>query len=948
MLTQYQTQYFAHALTLQGSGGSIDTLSRSIANSRVDLNPHQIDAALFALRSPLSKGAILADEVGLGKTIEAGIVIAQRWAERRRRILLIVPASIRKQWAQELVEKFFLPVSILDTLTFNQLRKSGISNPFDQKNQIIACSYNFVAAKSLEISAIPWDLVVIDEAHRLRNVFKPTVKMTRRVAEAVKPAPKLLLTATPLQNSLMELYGLVSVIDPHVFGDQESFREQFIRAPSESKRNTALRSRLRPICTRTLRQQVVEYIPFTKRIPITQAFLPGDDEHLLYELVSDYLQREVLIALPSGQRTLLTLVLRKLLASSSFAIASTLRRLISRLEHIEAEQAIIDQEDLEGVDELEDELQEDEDPPADQGPIEEPTIDPALLKEELADLRRFAEMAEGIQSNAKGSALLQALRVALAKAVELGALRKAVVFTESRRTQLYLFEILSTNGYADQVVLINGSNSDEKSRQIYESWLSRHQGQPIITGSRPIDIKAAIMEYFRESATILLATEAAAEGVNLQFCSLVVNYDLPWNPQRVEQRIGRCHRYGQKHDVVVVNFLNRRNEADQRVFQLLSEKFRLFDGVFGASDEVLGAIESGVDIERRIARVYQDCRSPEEITAAFDALQRELDDQIQSRLLETRRAVLEHFDEDVTSRLHVHQDRTLESLSQRERCLLELTRAELDGQARFEPSRPRFHYKGARAPSGHYNFNWREAEVNGDIFYRQAHPLALSLIGDAISRKLPSAALTFDYTGYGSVIAPIQPLVGSAGWLELSKLTVEALGSDEFLVIAAMTDDGATLDEELCRKLMFLPAKGSPSVPKGSPPVFDPIRQAEIDRRVKQIDERNGRFFDEEVMKLDGWSDDLKQGLEREIKTIDVEIRDLRKTSSLAGSLQEKLEIQKNMRSLEGHRNRKRRELFEAQDAIDLKRDELIKGIESQLKQRRTVSPIFLIRWSLV
>jgi SNF2 family DNA or RNA helicase len=218
VLTQYQTQYFAHVLTLQGSGGSIDSLSRSIANSRVDLNPHQIDAALFALRSPLSKGAILADEVGLGKTIEAGIVIAQRWAERRRRILLIVPASIRKQWAQELVEKFFLPVSILDTLTFNQLKKSGISNPFDQKNQIIACSYNFVAAKSSEIKAIPWDLVVIDEAHRLRNVFKPTVKMTRRVAEAVKPAPKLLLTATPLQNSLMELYGLVSVIDPHVFG----------------------------------------------------------------------------------------------------------------------------------------------------------------------------------------------------------------------------------------------------------------------------------------------------------------------------------------------------------------------------------------------------------------------------------------------------------------------------------------------------------------------------------------------------------------------------------------------------------------------------------------------------------------------------------------------------------------------------------------------------------
>ena len=111
-------------------------------------------------------------------------------------------------------------------------------------------------------------------------------------------------------------------------------------------------------------------------------------------------------------------------------------------------------------------------------------------------------------------------------------------------------------------------------------------------------MRSALVDYFRDNGRIMIATEAAAEGINLQFCSLVVNYDLPWNPQRIEQRIGRCHRYGQEHDVVVVNFLNRRNEADKRVFQLLSEKFRLFDGVFGASDEVLGALESGVDIER--------------------------------------------------------------------------------------------------------------------------------------------------------------------------------------------------------------------------------------------------------------------------------------------------------------------------------------------------------------
>ena len=143
--------------------------------------------------------------------------------------------------------------------------------------------------------------------------------------------------------------------------------------------------------------------------------------------------------------------------------------------------------------------------------------------------------------------------------------------------------------------------------------MKQHAGTDRITGSPTADKRAALVEYFRDEASIMIATEAAAEGINLQFCNLVVNYDMPWNPQRIEQRIGRCHRYGQKYDVVVVNFLNKANAADVRVYQLLAEKFKLFDGVFGASDEVIGAIESGVDFEKRIVGIYQQCRTTEQI-----------------------------------------------------------------------------------------------------------------------------------------------------------------------------------------------------------------------------------------------------------------------------------------------------------------------------------------------
>ncbi len=947
MTTAYHSQYLAHVLTLKQASGSIDNISRSIANARVDLNPHQVEAALFSLRSPLSNGAILADEVGLGKTIEAGIVLSQYWAERHRKILIIVPAALRKQWQQELLEKFFLPSTILDGPVFRRLVTNGQPNPFDQQDQIVICSYHFASAKRAELSRIPWDCVCIDEAHRLRNVYRSSSKLARNIADAIGSVPKLLLTATPLQNSLMELYGLVSIIDDHVFGDATTFRETFVRAANEKKRNAALRQRIAPICSRTLRKQVTEYIPFTRRVPITQEFSPSNDEHRLYNMVSAYLQRDRLIALPASQRTLITLVLRKLLASSTFAISGTLRRLVERLENLSETYDLLGEDDLEDIDELQDEWTSDEEEQENSATNDIP-FDPKLLKEELAELRNFANLAESVTVNAKGEALIPALNAALDQSEQLGAQRKALIFTESRRTQQYLYDLLSANGYKDRLVLMNGSNNDPTSKEVYQQWLQQHQDDDQITGSRGVDVKAAIVEHFKNHATILIATEAGAEGINLQFCSLVVNYDLPWNPMRVEQRIGRCHRYGQKHDVVVVNFLNKRNAADQRVFQLLSEKFNLFDGVFGSSDEVLGALESGVDIERRIASVYQSCRTPEEITAAFDALQAELDEQIQNRMENTRQTLLEHFDEDVSDRLRVNRDRTLESLSEREQWLLMLTRIELDGQAEFDDSQPRFRYTGPHAKTGDYHLDWKQAETNGDHFYRPDHSLALRVIDQAITRNLPTAQIIFDYTGSGSVISILKPFVGKSGWLELSKLTVDSFETEEYLIFAAQSDDGQTLDAEMCRKLLLLPATLDSDEPAAAMPNLTELRQQDVDQHIKQVEQRNVKFFDEEVIKLDRWSDDLKNGLERQIKEIDKEIREARKAAALAQSLQTKLEGQKQIKALESNRNRKRRELFEAQDAIDVQRDELIGKIETQMQQRCRIKSIFNVKWRLL
>jgi SNF2 family DNA or RNA helicase len=222
LTTEYHAKLYAHELSKRHSVADAEKLAGALLDAQVDLNPHQVEAALFAFKSPLSKGAILADEVGLGKTIEAGLVVAQKWTEGRRRMLVVTPANLRKQWSQEVEEKFFLPTVILEARNYDKMKRDGVRRPFELKALVI-CSYQFAARHAEELMVIPWDLVIIDEAHRLRNVYRPDNRIGRTLKGALANVPKVLLTATPLQNSLMELYGLVSLIDDYAFGDAKSF-----------------------------------------------------------------------------------------------------------------------------------------------------------------------------------------------------------------------------------------------------------------------------------------------------------------------------------------------------------------------------------------------------------------------------------------------------------------------------------------------------------------------------------------------------------------------------------------------------------------------------------------------------------------------------------------------------------------------------------------------------
>lgn len=958
-LTDYHAKYFAHNLTRRCASDSVEKLAAALSDAQVDLNPHQIEAALFAFHNPFSRGAILADEVGLGKTIEAGLLLSQRWAERKRQLLIIVPANLRKQWSQELAEKFHLPSMILESRSFNEAVRAGNLNPF-LKNAVVLCSYQFARAKAPYLRQTAWDLIVIDEAHRLRNVYKSGAKIANAIKQAIAPFPKVLLTATPLQNSLLELYGLVSIIDDYAFGDFSSYRTRFARIGDETD-FTELKERLRPLCKRTLRRQVLEYVRYTNRHALVQEFVPTPDEQHLYDLVSDYLQRPTLYALPSGQRQLMTLILRKLLASSTYAITNTLEGLARKLESAAAAAEAVDAppEDLGGnwedLDELADEWDGDVEKPI----PERARLSPEQLTEltqEMALLREFHALAKSILKNSKGEVLLTALRRGFAAAAaaqknqgSATLQQKAVIFTESRRTQEYLFRILEQTEFARKIVLFNGANNDAQSKEIYRRWLDKHVGTDRVSGSPTADMRAALTDYFRDEAAILIATEAAAEGINLQFCNLVVNYDLPWNPMRIEQRIGRCHRYGQKFDVVVVNFLNKNNAADQRVYELLDEKFRLFNGVFGASDEVLGAVESGVDFEKRIAAIYQKCRTPEQISFEFDALQRDLEAEIGEKQQDAREKLLNNFDQEVVEKVRIQSRDYLDRFEER---LWKLTRHLLAPYARFEEREHSFMlernpFPGETIHPGPYRMGKTVEDANT---YRVGHPLAQRVLGRGKVLDLKPGEVVFRYRGTGKNIAILEPVVGKSGWLSVALCTIYSLEAEDRLILSGMTDHGTVLDEAQCHRLFDLPGedRGPTTPPHGVKTALERAVAQRVQELVESVATKNGHWFEIEMDKLDRWAEDRRSALRADLDDLDAAIREAKKAARLAPNLPEKLERQRALRQQEAKRNDAWRVFDEASREIERQKDMLLDEITQRLQQKTEQTNLFSMRWHLV
>lgn len=948
-ITNYQAKYYAHELQRSYANDHVGKLAGLLFDAQVEPKPHQIDAALFALQTPFLRGVILADEVGLGKTIEAGIVISQYWAERKRRILIIAPASLRQQWQQELVEKFYIPSTLIDAqaLKANTTLLKG--------DGVYIASYEFINAK-VNLFQGGWDLVVADEAHKLRNFYNgPKAKIANSVSEIMKWSQKsLLLTATPLQNRLEELYGLVSVFDPKYFYSLDAFKERYIKNRDDAMYDD-LADRVAQISKRTLRRDAEKYIKYTKRLPLTLKFRSAPEEQRLYTLVNEYLQRDDLFAFPASQRHLSALILRKRLGSSTYAVASTLENVANRLSD---ELAAGKRRDNRGGLFIDDELTYDEIEEFDAGPTAQTeTIEPTqteLIKAEIAELREYASLARSIKVNQKAVKLLDALEQGFDKLREIGAREKAIIFTDSTKTQEYITRSLTEAGWGEGLLLFNGSNNSPESNEIYRKWLEKNKDSDLITGIVSADKRKALVDYFRDEGKIMIATEAAAEGINLQFCSMLVNYDLPWNPQRVEQRIGRVHRFGQEFNVIVVNFSNEGNVAEERILELLSNKFHLFESVFGASDQVLGSIENGLDFEKQISSILNRCTTAAEINRAFKELEEKYATEISEELQNARAKVFDNLDPNVQDRLKHYEEESGEVLNKFERLLLSVTRHQLLDHADFSEDGKTFtlhHSPINDAPTGNYYFKSKPIEHAHQ--YRYASPLAQHVIDSATNLDTPQKHLSFSLSESERVPSAVKELAGHSGTLIVKKVTFGMKAkhddvSESYILATAIADNGKVLDAEYVADILSLHVTDESSTAPIDETVFTHHLDTQKNQLEKEVQTRNSKYYDQQEEIVYRNNLDQKAASEAKIHEFRKKEKDARLKSRQETDPLKQLEYKKEARKWEQRAEEEDDRARDERREASRKAEEYLDLIEESLKGNQKVEDIFTLTWEIV
>jgi adenine-specific DNA-methyltransferase len=865
--------------------------------ARIDPNPHQIDAVIFALRRLREGGCILADEVGLGKTIEAGLVIAQSMAEGAERVLLIVPKSLIGQWQNELLNLF------------------GIEAAEESSNFVAPGVYlvgrEFAGSERGSeplAAAPPFDLVAIDEAHEIfaglhkrygrDGVYDETADealMAHRVRAFLRGSPVLLLTATPMQNSLAELWGLVQYVEPTgtLLGDITTFREVFCGDDDRTLvpgQEHELQRRLSMVLQRTLRRQAQEFLdrPFTQRRCRLYEYEMSAGERSLYDDVTEYLLQPSLYAFAGSQRRLLLIGFHRRMASSIPALAASLENVAARLRRLRDGRGAEPASDLRDL--------EDEDDVAEQSEDRPEPLDRRGIESELARVVDFVARAHSLPHDAKARRFQDAIRVVLDLGSTGRGSGKAVVFTESITTQEYLRTLLLDMGLADSdVTLFRGTNDHARAKSAHERWL-QEEGRTLPPASRPrreVAIRLALVHEFRTRSKVLICTEAGAKGLNLQFCETVINYDLPWNPQRIEQRIGRCHRYSQQRDVTVVNFLAKDNETHRLTFEILSQKLDLFGKVLDASDVVLHeprtdapelvASALSLEFETDLRNIYSRSRTLDEVAREIAALRDRIAvrrEAYEREYARTSQIIESRFDADVRRVFKHLRERLPESLQRLDRDIAALVehylasrdvdfrRSARDGRVFFDVA------DDAVLPDG---IGGVRRFATGDAReLTDAQPLNLlhPLVRDAIAHAREWRGAPLQLHLPVDAPADLAALAGKAGVLAMARVDYAGFEPVQRLVPAAVVGDDSPVEPSLAAQIARLQAADDASLAVSvNPQVVDDAVDEAVFLDQREVERREQGHFEQAIGQLERFVDDKVMVCRRERAAISEKLR---------------------------------------------------------------------------
>jgi superfamily II DNA or RNA helicase len=875
----------AEELTRRRPGDDLTGHAETFRRASLDANPHQLEAALFALERMDTGGAMLCDEVGLGKTIETGIVLTQLRSTGRENQLIVVPLSLAAQWQTEMANLFGLSSTILDSESLATASGRGL----------------YIVGRELATSPKwlpllekigPWDLVVVDEAHEMFSTIHQRFKNGRYLADLSKgkarraaamrqligEAPALVLTATPLQNSLHELWSLVSYTDRQhrTLGAFHEFCQLFCKQDGRlvvPGMEALLRQRLEQVIQRTLRSQAQPWMarPFTTRRCLTVNFHMSAAVRHLYEEVDAWISGPM-TAYKQSHRHLLNLMLRRRMGSSPQALAASLDNIRIRIEGmleplggpprrvpvLDSRPLDLDEPDLEGPVTSEPETK----------PEAAESVDPSALRRELIRLDELQTLAQ-IALEGSLEKFDKMLAVVKQCVDETG---KVVIFTESRKTLDALSSFLEANGFADQVTCLSGSNEGSQVDRARLAWKTDMASEGTVRG--------ALVHEFKTRTQVLISTEAGAKGLNLQFCSCLINFDLPWNPQRVEQRIGRVHRYGQERDVLIVNCVNLDNEAEMRVYEILKDKLQLFEGLFGISDQILGTVGSALDLEHRVNEMLDLCPTPEQRQDGFDKLNLELGvvaEGVTDERLERARSLLTRLDASVQERFKKLSESLPAALTERDQAFLDLLGLapdhQADGRSRFDLPEGRVHL-GAPLPGP----EWGEP-------LNLEHPAVQSRLA-AVKAATDGRTLVFD--------GP------KAGRFDVYKVQLGGLEQTEEIAIVGTT--GLELGE-------LLSSETTPAPPLDAVVV-------ELERRRLMAEQRQRSSLDRLVRRINGRRETQSEFFASRKAELEQLMLGTEQKRRAASSMQEKREsvgehtrLSKELLSLEPEQRRAEREL---------------------------------------